>query len=70
MTFNEAEERAGLLWQNVERVVRLRYDPERWQVDASTSSGRRVDTHFMDANGHPTCHPACIARENALGVQP
>lgn len=70
MTFAEAEERAGKLWTNVERVERLRYDPERWIVFASDRDGRVARPHFMDAEGHPTCHPDCIAREAALGVLP
>ena len=68
MTFGEAEERAALIWFNVSRVVRLRVKPELWEVDAANTAGRGIVAHFMDANGHPTCHPECMAREERLGI--
>jgi len=71
MTFAEAEERAGMLWTDVADVKRLAFDPERWHVIVNVvrlGAGRFSHDHFMDANGHPTCHRECMARESALGV--
>jgi len=66
MTWTEAEERADLLWADVARVWAVKHDPEVWIVH--TAEGiRQRQFHTMDAKGHPTCHPDCIAREAALG---
>jgi len=71
MTFNEAEDRAELIWSNVATVNRLRVSPELWEVALDTLPGGRglaAAVHYLDAAGRPTCHPACIAREASLGA--
>ena len=62
LTKNEAEARARAIWGE-EEVSRVEPAPshDHWMVELA----REDRQHFLDGNGHTTCHLDCSTREQA-----
>lgn len=64
MTKNEAIQRASRIWPE-EKVIEAKAGTKsqhghKWWIKTDASD------HFLDGNGHPTCHAGCKAAESDL----